>query len=274
MMAKQSWILVLMLLFVPILLCDKSFAIEQHRFHSETNGYSVTIPKGWRQVPEKVVRQAFGAAISENKLTLNIETVLAIDFDETDLKHPYAIIYIKRYSKYGVNRALTKKEVKEIFKKTVGELRLQATAVKNFDDYLSESMQGMLSRMELGKVYLDEENMSYLFGVDMETASLGKVKSLSFGAFGRHALVKIHFSCLDSDWHRLKNDRTQILHSFQFDPVTDYKGAKKKNNSFWEDSLVDFGVYGIVALIIVLIGFVGRLCKSNVNNKPNDEQKE
>lgn len=285
MKAKKCWILIILILLSAPLLSHKFVVLggEEQRFHSPTNGYSVVIPQGWRQVPQEVVNQAFKAGFAENKLTFNIETVLAIEFNENELKHPYAIIQVQSYSKYGVNQPLTKEEIEEVFKKITPEiLRLADTKVENMDEFLSEGMRGMISQMEFGKLYLDNENMSFLFGIDMEAANLGRLKGLTFGIYGRYALVKITFFCLESDWHRFGKARDVILHSFQFDAETDYKGsqkkripisnrAQKKSNSFWEDLLVDVVVYGSIGFVIFLIGILGRFM-SKAKAKNNDGQ--
>ena len=281
MKAKKCWILVILILLSAPLLFHKFVALgeEEQRFHSPTNGYSVVIPQGWRQVPQEIVHQSFKALFSENKLTFDIETVLAIEFNENELKYPYAIIQVKSYSKYGANRPLTKEEVEKVFKKiTPAILGLADTKMENVDELFSESMQGLVSQMEFGKVYLDNENMSYLFGLDTEMANFGRVKMLTFGIFGSYAQIKITFCCSESDWHRFGNARNVILRSFQFDADTNYKDAQtkrisnyKKRNSFWEDSLVDLCVYGSIGLVIFLIGIVGSFI-SKAKAKNNDGQ--
>ena len=264
---KKCWILVILILLSTPLLFHKCVALgeEERRFHSPTNGYSVIIPQGWRQVPQEVVRQAFEVGLAENKIAFNIETVLAVEFNESELKHPYAIIQVQNYSKYGVNESLTKGEIEKVFKKiTPVILGLGDTKLENVEEFLSESMRGMISQMEAGKVYLDNKNMSFLFGLDMEAVNIGRIKTLTFVKFGRNAYVKITYCCLESAWNRFSNARDVILHSLQFDADTDYKGAQtkrisnyKKRKSFWEDSLVDVCVYGSIGLVIFLIGIVG-----------------
>lgn len=278
---KKCWILVILILLFPPLLFHKFFAMgeEEQRFHSTTNGYSVTIPQGWRQVPPEVVRQAFEAGLAENKISFNIDTVLAVEFNESELKHPYAIIQVKDYSEYGVNESLTKREIEKLFKTiTPVILGLEDTKLENVEEFFSESMRGTISQMEAGRVYLDNKKMSFLFGIDMEAINFGRIKSLTFVKFGRNAYVKITYCCLESAWHQFSNARDVILQSFQFDEDTDYEGAQikrvsnyKNSKSFWEDLLVDVVVYGSIGLVIFLIGLVGSLF-SKSKGKNNGEQ--
>ncbi len=281
---KKCWILVILILLSTPLLFHKCVALgeEEQRFHSPTNGYSVVIPKGWKQVPQEVVNQAFKAGFAENKLTFDIETVLAVEFNENELKHPYAIIQVKSYSKYGANWPLTKEEIKKLFKEiTPVILGLGDTKLENVEEFFSESIHGMISQMEVGKVYLDNKNMSFLFGLDMEVVNLGTIKTLTFGKFGRYGYVKITFCCLESALHRFSNARDVILHSFQFDSDTDYKGAQtkrisnyKKRNSFWEDSLVDLCVYGSIGLVVFLIGIVGSFISKSKGKNNGGQSKD
>jgi len=273
MKAKNVCILVTIELFligIPYRNCLASNT-SPNRFHSQLNGYSVIIPQGWRQVPEKVIRQEFEALLSENKLTFDIETILAIEFEETGLQYPYAVIQVTRYSKYGVNKPLKKEEIKKIFRVTTKTLRLESTEVEDMDGKLSESLRGIVSQIEWGKIYIDNENMSYLLGADMEMVNVGKVKSLLLVNFGRYAFVKIRFICLESDWYRFGNDRDLILNSFKFDPLPDYK-SESQNKSFWEDSLVDVAVYGTVALFLFLITVIVGVFKSKEKDDNSHEQ--
>ncbi len=271
---KKCWILGILILLSAPLLFHKFVALgeEEQRFHSPTNGYSVVIPQGWRQVPQEIVHQSFKALFAENKLTFDIETVLAIEFNENELKYPYAIIQVKSYSKYGANRPLTKEDIEKVFKKiTPVFLGLADTKVEDVDELFSEGMRGMFSQMKVSKLYLDNKKMSYLFGLDTEVVNFGRVKTLTFGIFGSYAQIKITFCCSESDWHRFRNAHNIILQSFQFDVKSDYKGAQKKNNSFWEDILVDVLVYGSLGLVIFLIGIVGSFI-SKAKAKNNDGQ--
>jgi len=272
MKAKKYWIFVAIELFLIGIPYRKCLAgnTSPHRFHSQLNGYSVIIPQGWRQVPENVIRQEFEASMSENKLTFDIETILAIEFEENGLKYPYAVIQAIRHSKYGVNKPLKKEEIKKLFKMTTEELRLEIPKVEYADEKLSASLREMVSHIEFGKLYLDNENMSYLLGADVEVANLGRVKSLLLTNYGRYALVKIRFVCLKSDWYRFANDCALILNSFKFDPATDYKSASK-SESFWEKILVDVAIYGTIAVVIGLIGIVGVIIGRKRKAKPKDE---
>jgi hypothetical protein len=293
MTVKKCWFFVILILLSAPLLFHKLIAQgeEEQRFHSLTNGYSVVIPQGWRRVPQEVVNRAFKVGFTENKLNFNIETVLAVEFNEYELKHPYVIIQVNNYSEYGVNEPLTKEEIQKVFKKTTPEiLGLGDTKLENMEEFLSESMRGIISRMEVGKVYLDNKNMSFLLGLDAKVVNLGKIKTLRFVKFGRNSYVKITYCCLESAWHQFSNARDVILQSFKFDADTDYEGAQtkrisnyKKRKSFWEDSLVDLCVYGSIGLVIFLIGIVGDfISKSKVKNnngqstyvieKDNDQQ--
>ena len=108
----------LILLCTP-LLSHKFAALgeEEQRFHSPINGYSVVIPQGWSQIPQELVRQIYGARLSENKLDINIEAMFGRDFTDTFINYPYIAIKADKYSKLGINRPLTKSEVKKVFEK-------------------------------------------------------------------------------------------------------------------------------------------------------------
>jgi hypothetical protein len=87
-------------------ICGLCLAGSAARFNSETNGYSVAIPEGWRLVPEETFRRLFGPGFSENNLSFDLEAVLALEFSENSMVYPYAIVQIKKYAKYGVSQHL------------------------------------------------------------------------------------------------------------------------------------------------------------------------
>lgn len=53
---KKYWLLILVVLFAIALSSDRCLARGQGRFHSETHGYSLTIPEGWIQIPKDVFK--------------------------------------------------------------------------------------------------------------------------------------------------------------------------------------------------------------------------
>jgi len=246
------------------------FAESSTRFHSETNGYSVAIPRGWRQVPGEIVRQVFGIAFSESNLSFDVEMVLAVEFSESSLAYPYLVAQVKRYSKYGVNQPLKKNEIEDIFDSAIKTVN-QAAHVDNLVNYLPEHMQEVVSAMHFGKVYLDRENMCFLQGTAIELPTVGKVKQVSLSSCGRQALVKMTFICPESDWDRFGYERSLILDSFHFDAGADYMGAasavptykrtERNDVSFWKDMAVDIGVYGTIGGVLFAVAVVGSIVR-------------
>lgn len=237
-------------------------ATSPNRFYSRLNAYSVAIPQGWSQVPEELVRQQFGPGMADNNLTFDIDSVFALEFGEDNLAYPYAIVQIKRYSKYVVDRPLNKDEIKKAFNTVTNQMRSQAKEMENVEnmaEQLPEKIHQIISKIELGKLYVDNKNMSVLLAFDIEASTIGKIRSLMFVSCGRFAWGKITFYCAESNWDRFRNDCDLILNSFQFDTTADYKNAPQKLPSFLENLSVDIAVYGIIGGIIFVIGILGSI---------------
>lgn len=241
------------------------------RFHSDTNGYSVAIPEGWKVVPERTFRQLFGPAFSDNNLSFDLEAVLALDFTEDSLAYPYVVVQVKKYAKYGVDQPLSKGEIQEVFD-VLTEGVSQLGRAENMVTSLPENMQKVVSRMQSGQTYVDREHVSLLQGMDIEAPGVGKIRQAALWRCGRRAIVKIAFICAETGWDEFATERDLALDSLHFDATMDYEGApvasaargrKARNNgSFWEDMLVDVAVYGIIGGVMFAIGLIGnRICK-------------
>ena len=255
------FIITLLIINIP---CKRCFAGSKSPdwFYSQ-HGFSIAIPEWWRQVPNEVVQKVFEAAISNDMLTANIESVIAIEFDENTLRYSYAVIQVMEYSE-SVNGlqpvALNKKQIEENFKviaKSMRSLAINPT-LEGIHGNLSENLRWILHQMKFGKLYLDTENMSFLIGLDSEVDSLDKIKQLMFVALGRYAYVNITYYCLKSDWQRFGSERDLILDSFQFDALSDYKEAPGNLISFWDDVLTRVFVFGSIFLYVLFIAFLGQ----------------
>jgi len=248
-------------------------------FHSETNGYSVAIPEGWRVVPEETSRRLFGPGLAESNLSFDLEAVLAIEFTENGMAYPYAIVQVKKYVKYGVSQPLNKDEIQEIFD-TLTKAVSKLGHASNMVTHLPENMQKIVSEIRSGQIYLDKGNVSLLQGTDMGIPGVGKVKQVSLWRCGRQAVVKMTFICTESDWDRFARERNLVLDSLQFDTTNDYKGAPsalvtygrkaKGGGSSWEGILVDVAVYGIIGGVVFVIGLIAHAVRK-MKTKPMEE---
>ena len=239
-MKPKSALLLLLVAFGTALLSVDTHSAERQRvFHSEANGYSVTIPEGWKQVPNDVLENSINMTLTgEGRRAYNFEAAIATDSTDRWLDYPYLLIQVIRYSGFVGKQDLKKNEI-AYFLKAITGLDVD-NAAQEARKNLSDGMQSMVSDQTIGRVSFDEERMVYRFGVQSEIADVGKIQSSAVGHIGRYASVQLMFCCLESDWSRFENERNLMFDSFLFDQGMRYQeGVKhiKQNRSGGREGL-------------------------------------
>jgi len=234
MKSKKYWItaVVLLLEFYPCL--DRCMGTEANRFSSEINGYSFTIPHGWSQVPDDILREALDKSPSgeaKQRLLSQYEVAFQLEGAVQRLQYPYVVVEVINYSRDGLN------------------------AQPNEDDfdYLAKDM----ARKHSGVV--DKKKRLYKFDLEMEVANVGRVKTQMVGHFGWYATVQLMFSDLKSHWSQSKADRDLIFESFQFIPEMAYNEAATRpaRPGFLERRAMEALP---VTVLVLILGGIGTIC--------------
>lgn len=267
MKAKKFLALALVLLLGFALSCEKCLAIEQHRFHSEANGYSIGVPTGWTKMPDSVLQETFKALFAKAAEPTNFvwEVAFQRDAESLWLQYPYAIIQVMKYSNFGLNRQIYRSELKT-FTKTLSGLD-----VNDVMDGLSADAQDFISEAVLDEVLLDVENKNYLFGMEMDVAGVGKANGQMRGYFGKYAVIQVMFYDLESNWSDSTLERNTILSSFEFDPSMTYNEAAESPVGFFERRAME----ALPVIVLVLIvggigaawGYIGRRIRQRAEQK-------
>ncbi len=85
------------------------------------------------------------------------------------------------------------------------------------------------------------------------------VRSRVVGYFGNESLVQLSFNCdNESDWARHRSDLAQVVNSFRFSPSAAYTRPSRRG-FLWDRLLVDLGIYGSIALVLLLTAVAARL---------------
>jgi len=274
MRAKKHWLVVLMVLPAIAVLLDRHATAGQGRFHSEENGYSITVPTGWTEVPKHILLKTVEQAVSpEAESEIFYETAFQRVGIEEKMEYPYAAVQIIAYSKMGLNRQIHKSEF-EAFVKGLSGLDV-SVATESF----STEAQETIFDIAFGKAYLDKKNKCYMMSLEADVANIGKVRGIMVGHFGRRAIIQIMFYDLKSNWSQSKPEREVILESFRFDPSMTYDEAFK-NKVGISDRLSQAAVRGIgYGLLAGVLGLICGLFKLITNliqpkKKSNDEQRQ
>jgi len=268
MKTKKYLILVLVVLFEIALSCDKRIAAGQGLFHSEANGYSLKLPEGWIKIPDNIVHTTMNRLLSEKgQSEIVIETAFQLEAEGLWFQYPYTGVQVVTYSSFGLNRQLNEGEFENHVKGMSGLDIIDYT-----EQVLTPIGQEIYPELAIGKIYLDSNKRLYLFGVEMELPSVGKIKGQVVGHFGRRSIIQVMFYDLESNWIQSKPERDFIFGSFQFDPAMAYNEAAESQVGFFERRAME----ALPVIVLVLIvggiaaawGYIGRRIRQR------DEQKQ
>jgi hypothetical protein len=258
------------ILFVPVLSGDICLAGSKRGFHSEANGYSISIPDGWIKIPDEILAERFKfPASAESKASYSFEMGFQQSASGQWFEYPYVLVQVMTYSNFRLNRQIHKSEFKKIISGMTG---------LDMDDVINENIsadaKGLITEGTLGRVSLDEENKLYVFGLEMNVADVGKIQGQGVGHFGRYSIIQVNFYALKSNWNQTTAERELIQGSFKFDPATAYNEDIQKPAGFIERVLP----HAVIVLIIAGITIAWRYVKMKIRYQKSDyiqnEQKE
>ena len=86
-------------------------ADSKKQFHSESNGYSITIPDGWIKIPDEIVAERFNQTFSAKvKPSFGYEMVFQQSASGQWFEYPYLLVQVMIYSDIGLNRQMHQSE--------------------------------------------------------------------------------------------------------------------------------------------------------------------
>lgn len=248
--------------FTVLFSSNVCLANSKRPFHSEANGYSISIPDGWIKIPDEVVAERFKFLSStESKAVYSFEMAFQQSSSGQWFVYPYVLVQVMTYSKMGLNRQIHKSEFKKIISGLTG---LDMDDVIN--ENISDDAKSFVSGGAIGEVSLDQENNLYVFGLEMNIDGVGKIRGQVGGHFGRHSIIQVNFYDLKSNWNLTATERELIQESFMFDPAMAYNEDAQKPVGFIGRVLP----FAVLALILVGITVALRYVRIKASYKKND----
>ncbi len=275
MKAEKVWVLAIILLTVTTLFYEKTLATDQVRFHSETNGYSFVIPKGWIQIPEDIVRERYSKVLSSRTRAIVLyEAEFQMEGKDKWFECPTILVQMARYSALGIRRALHKDEFSDFVKSFTGR-----DVMESKDELFGEVVTDVMTGYHVNKVVVDKANRRYTYVCEITIGDSSVIKSEVVGYFGKEAIAQLVFNhYAEADWSQFETDRNLIFGSFQFDPGMQHEDAPSKSSGIL-DRLREAAARGLsYGLIAIVLGIIFGLFKlitflSRSEKKSGDEQK-
>ena len=261
---KARYILLLLpvMTFTALLPSENCSAENGNNYRSNENGYTLEIPNGWEQIPDKTIREYIRLLASEEgQSTIFFETAFQRKAKEgLWFQSPYAIVQILKYSNFFPNWQPKENEFEYLVKKMSG-----LNTVKIVERIFSPVARDLVIASTIGEVYFDRNHKLYTLSLEIEKPNVENMKGQIVGHFGRYALIQVMYYDLESNWSQSEADRNLILGSFYFDPASKYEpidsslGTSKRADKSAFKRLLEAFVGGAGASLIIAFVIIGGL---------------
>ena len=221
-------------------------------FHNAANGYTLSVPAGWVQIPDEE-NQRYRAAILKSP---NAGTQVDAAFQRQDrpgwFYYPYTIVSVFPYPSGEPNAS-------DLTAMVTSAAGLDANAIAN-DTFSQEGRQAMLGG-SFGQPQWDERNKTLRLSIRMNVANVGVVNGYGGMHCGRYAMVLVWCYTAEADADANADAPfATINNSFQFDEGKTYderlaytpSKSARVSDAAWEGGLKGFVVeawYGVLAAI-------------------------
>ncbi len=200
---------ILACLVIALLWSTAAALAGEHR--SESGGYVLGLPDGWRQIPHDTLMATMSQAMTPTALAqAHYDAGFQSGFENRWFEYPYVLTQTVPYSDYGKSGPLSESEMKQL---------LAAMSGLNPDDLanatLNQDARGMVSGLSIEKPAFDSSSRTYLLPMKMKVPGIGEIRGLSKGIFTDSRLIQVNFYTPSGDWDRWTQTRDWMLDSFR-----------------------------------------------------------
>jgi hypothetical protein len=190
--------------------------------HSQTYGYSVTVPAEWKRIPQDVVDSLVAKLQNPNAAHRMIyDAGFQPSANQTWFQYPYVLVQVIPYADFGGAQQLNEDQFPEVVKAMTG-----ANVTKAADQQLSPEAKTLMSGVSVGQADLDTAHRRYQLPLTLTVAGIGAVHGQLTGYFGRECLVQVMFYSKVADGDQFASAGQSIADSFTFDPDKAYSQAE------------------------------------------------
>lgn len=237
----------------------------ENLYHSDDHGYSITIPAGWQRVPKEIMQQQYEKHLSAKaRQTVIHDVQFQLESQGEWFEGPFVLIQVIYYSKLGMAKAPHPDEFETLTRLITG---VDIEKAKS-DGVWSKDVQDSLSGAKIYDISADKAKYRYTFVSEATMTDSSKFVSNVTGFFGSKAIVQLSYNGdAGTDEIRFVGDWSAFVESFSFDVLEKYRVARRRP-SVGEKMLVDFALYGIVAVVICIMSFIARAFSKRKVSEP------
>jgi hypothetical protein len=205
-------------------------------YHSP-NGFSLTVPDGWTEIPHAEIESMAAKLLRQNN-----NLVHDAGFQPAGqpwFMYPYALTQVIHYP---TTRPPNEREMRQIVDQIAGSAaNVQQSAV-------SPEAKQLLKNIQTSAPTFDAKKRTFVMPVSMNVPGIGQIRGVAVGHFGKSDLVQV--CCYDQATNYAKQEANfaKILDSFKFDASAEYP-----NSVFSSNPLGMIGAIGIVVLIVAWV---------------------
>ena len=193
--------------------------LDAWSYHSYANGFTVSLPEDWVQVPDEVI------AVKTSTLPIlrsgqgTFEVSFQPKRNQRWMEYPYILVEVIPYNNMGFQRQVDDVQIAQIVKNNTG------LDPANPPITPTEVMEGGAEHEEDTLFCLDNQTHRFTWTSASRVKDVGDVRARQWGIFGRDALVQITLYENGKGSDRLHDMTTAVIDSFKFEAGREYRPA-------------------------------------------------
>ncbi len=220
-MGHRKFIVAGIMAVLALLSSDRPIAFAQAAkpnstaFHSADTGYSLSLPTGWRRIPDPAV-QAYHTAVSSpaNAATFRYDSAFQRQGKSQWFTWPYVIVQVIPYPK---GQQPDDADIAQFLKGIAG-FDINKVASQGANPQVAK----LLSNGAFGQAKWDAATKTARMPMQMDVAGAGTVKAVCTFHFGRRAVIAVNCYALAKSFDSQQAAFASISDSFRFDTGFEY----------------------------------------------------
>ena len=184
------------------------------KYHSDSQGYSITIPPGWKRIPDAQVR-AMQEQFMTSEILEQVTMDLAIQKDSPVwFTYPYGFVQVQEYP---TGRQFTERHMRQFIK------GMTDVSDEDIRERMTEQARDIIVSVGEKRVVFSPETRTFVCDLASDVVGVGTVRARTYGWFGHRSIVLLAVCAPADEFDKFQSVFKQLQDSFQFDPGMEYQ---------------------------------------------------
>jgi len=199
-------------------------------------GYTLTLPEGWEQIPNKAIQEQTRAvtATTGGQISQQYQDGFQQSAGGGWFQYPYVLV--------------ESRETGRVPEGQLARMKSMRPEMQNGLDSVSKKLNSIMSNMSLGETYYDATNKCILVRITMKVANVGEVEALTCGFLTEKGILTFHCYSTAAEFDKLLPVFQGLLKSVRLSDGLRYQPRLSDSIGF------DFGRVGRSAFIGGAVG--------------------